>query len=55
MTLGFFAVYCAVMGTLVVLNIPILEPYRAPTLLFGLLPLAVIGMCTIAYEKLRTP
>lgn len=54
MTIGFLAAYTAVMGTLVVLNVPILEPYSVSIMLFGLLPLAVIGICAITYEKLRT-
>jgi hypothetical protein len=38
------------MGFLVVLNAPILEPYRASITSFLLLPM--IGLCAIGYDKL---
>ncbi len=53
MTIGFLAAYFAVMGTLVVLNIPILEPYSAAIIVRALLPLLLFGGCMITYEKLR--
>jgi hypothetical protein len=54
MVFGFVTTYLAFMGTLVVVNTPMLEPYRASIMSLLLLPLALIGLCAIGFAKLRT-
>lgn len=50
---GFLAVYAAGMGSLVVGDMPLLQGYCHAILTYVLLPLGMLGLALIFYEKMQ--
>jgi hypothetical protein len=48
---GFTAAYCALMGGVVVMTIPVLEGFRTFILTFILFPIGVAGVGVIAFAN----
>ena len=52
---GFLSLYLAGMGSLLAISAPIHDSARSKVLLLLMLPVAVIGIGLIAFEKMQTP
>ena len=50
---GFLLLYFAALGGLVVVMMPALDAFRAPILLYFLLPVAVVGAVITAFENMQ--
>lgn len=49
---GFAAAYCALMGGVVAMTIPVLEDFRTLILIFILLPVGIAGVGVIAFANI---
>ena len=52
--IGFLLMFFAVLCSLVVLVMPIFGQYEAPILQFVMLPIFVVGLAIIIFEKMQT-
>jgi hypothetical protein len=52
---GFLSCFFSTLGTLVVINMPALDPIQEPILWFMMLPAGITGLAVIAFEKMQTP
>ena len=53
--MGFFLLYFASVGSLVVLVMPILAPIRETLLWYVMLPAGIMGAAMIVFEKAQKP
>ena len=52
---GFLLCFFGVLGSLLVISMPVFAAVQAPILWFVMLPAGIIGVAVIAFEKMQTP